>query len=225
MTSATGAFAARYIPAFGLAIGVCGLALQGWLTIPAAQANGMTLGGAIVFFFSFFTIQSNILIVAAYVAALSRGTSPVARFFRRPAVLTGLGVYMLLVVAVYAAILRHLWHPTGLLKVADTLLHYVAPAMFLAYWGFGVAKGATSLRTIRTWLLFPLLYVAYALARGSATGHYPYPFLEVPMLGATAVLRNVAMLVGVFVALSLAMVGLDRWLGHRAAGRSETVTR
>ena len=68
----------------------------------------------------------------------------------------------------------------------------------------------------------PLAYAAWTLMHGALTGFYPYPFLQVGILGYEHVLRNMAILLVVFGGLGLLLVALDRWLGTRAAPRIES---
>lgn len=57
---------------------------------------------------------------------------------------------------------------------------------------------------------------AYSLARGPWTGFYPYPFLDVGVLGMPRVLANMAVMSIVFAGLGLALILIDRLLGRRA---------
>ena len=50
--------------------------------------------------------------------------------------------------------------------------------------------------------------------RGSFTNEYPYPFLDVNVLGASAVALNCVMLCGMFLVLSLLFAGLDKFMGR-----------
>ena len=60
------------------------------------------------------------------------------------------------------------------------------------------------------WLIWPILYADYALVRGLASGFYPYPFLDVSVLGIAQIALNVVVLVAAFVALGVLLIGTAR---------------
>ena len=134
-------------------------------------------------------------------------------FFSRPSVRTAIASYIIVVSAVYYAILRKLWNPEGLQYLADTIEHCVAPALYVVDWLVFVPKGTLSARSVPWWLLYPVGYAAFSLMHGAATGFYPYPFLEVGQLGYERVLLNMGVLTAAFAVLGLILVGIDRLLG------------
>jgi hypothetical protein len=194
----------------GLLIGLAALGLQVSLTIPQALENGRSLPEALVFFFSYFTILTNILAVFCYAALLSRGESGVLRFFRDPRVVSGVLVYIIIVGLIYFTILRHTWTPEGLWKIADESLHYVAPVFFALHWLFFLRKGETGAWQLLLWQIFPLAYLAYVMTRGALTGTYPYPFIDAAALGYPTAIRNIAMMIGFFVLMSALVITLDK---------------
>lgn len=208
---------APFARGLGLLIGLFGLILQGWLSIPAAMANGMSLPAALVYFFSFFTIQVNILAVLAYAGALWPGSGVLASVFASPRVQSAILTYSLIVALVYVAVLRHLWNPQGWLRVADETLHYAAPGYFALHWALFVEKGRTGIDCIRPWLRYPLIYLIYVLARGAYTGMYPYGFLEIPAIGYVPALRNIALMIGLFILVSALVIIADRLIARTRA--------
>ncbi len=54
----------------GLAVGAAALLLQLALSIPLRIGNGDTLLGAVIYFFTFFTILTNIMLVLIYASEL-----------------------------------------------------------------------------------------------------------------------------------------------------------
>jgi hypothetical protein len=77
-----------------------------------------------------------------------------------------------------------------------------------------VPKGTLRPRHMALWLLYPLLYFAYALLRGHVLAAYPYPFIDVDKLGYPQVLLNAGGLLVGFVTIALVVMGLDRWRGR-----------
>ena len=66
-----------------------------------------------------------------------------------------------------------------------------------------------------------MLWVGYTLVRGSITGWWPYPFIDVDELGWGRVLVNVVGVAVLFGLVGLAFVGADRLLapsGSPSAG-------
>jgi hypothetical protein len=115
---------------------------------------------------------------------------------------------------VYTFILASLWNPQSWLFVADAGLHYVMPVLYDLFWLAFVAKGTLAQRSVASWLVFPLLYGFYSLARGPFAAWYPYPFIDVNALGYGRVAINmVAMLVG-FLVLGGILLAIDRGLGR-----------
>lgn len=209
----------RLLALLGLVIGAGALLAQFPLTLSLSMTAGRTLPGSVIFFFSFFTILSNLLAIFCFAARVFTRCGHLA-FFRRPKVATGVALYMLVVAAIYIVILEGLWAPTGLMRVLDTLLHYVMPALFLVFWFIFVPKGANAYPDIPRFLAFPFLYGVYAMIRGALTGEYPYPILDAGRLGYPAALANMALILALFVILGLAFVAYDRWAGNRAGTTS-----
>lgn len=194
---------------FGALLGLAALALQLYLFLDAATAQGRTAPGVIVQFFSYFTILSNSLVVLCYVSRGGRG------YFGRAGVQSAVALYIAVVGLVYALVLARLWSPTGLQFAVDAALHYAAPVLFLGYWLLFVDKSALRLAAVPWWLIFPVAYCVYVLLRGAFTGLYPYPFLEADRLGYARVAGNIAMLVAMFLVLGLVLAAAGRSLARR----------
>ncbi|MNG07260.1 hypothetical protein D3C84_905510 [compost metagenome] len=90
-------------------------------------------------------------------------------------------------------------------------MHDVMPLLFLAWWWLCVPKGTLRLRHIALWVIYPLLYFAYALLRGHLLAVYPYPFIDVDKLGYPQVFVNAGGLLAGFVVIALLVIALDRW--------------
>ncbi|HEV3242289.1 MAG TPA: Pr6Pr family membrane protein [Methyloceanibacter sp.] len=67
------------------------------------------------------------------------------------------------------------------------------------------------------WLAYPLVYAAYSLIHGAATGFYPYPFINVREFGYDKIFLNMGVLVLVFIVLGLALIAIDRRIGSAHA--------
>lgn len=204
----------RTYAAIAACIGWFALALQLWVmihTAPSAAAAGL----AVVAYFSFFTILSNVLVaLICTFAAVGRKSFLAAARVQAAAL-----VYILIVGATYSLLLRHLWEPQGAWKLADSLLHDVTPVSYLFYWILFAPKARLRFTDSVAWLVPPIVYLGYILLRGRLFGVYPYPFLDVSVLGYGRMLANVVVFVFVFASLGLAVVGAARALdrGKREA--------
>ena len=150
----------------------------------------VSLSETIVRFFSFFTIQTNILVAVCFTFLWLKPKSKWGLFFSKPKNTTAITLYITIVGLVYNAILRFLWAPTGSQKVVDELLHLVIPILVLLYWILFVPKKTLEFKDIFPWLIFPALYLVYTLIRGAFFSFYPYPFIDVILLGYNKVLIN-----------------------------------
>ena len=197
----------------GFLVGVATLLAQFPLTFSLSMAAGRTALGSLVFFFSFFTILSNILAAIVFAAALSQNR---LAFFRSPRVQSAAALYMLVVAAIYIDVLEALWAPTGLMRVLDTLLHYAMPALTLVFWLIFVRKGTLTYADIPKWLAFAFIYAVYVMIRGGFTGEYPYPIMDAGKLGLPQALLNTACIFILFSVLGLVLVAYDHWAGRRS---------
>lgn len=160
-------------------------------------------------FFSFFTILTNIL-VALYFSFEVLRRAPSKSLSSHGGALTALTVYITVVGLGYQILLRHIWDPTGLQRIVDELLHSVIPALVILYWYLYAPKSALRYQQLFVWLLYPLAYLIYVLLRGSFSDFYPYPFINLPALGLTAVLMNSLGFAMVFIALSALFISLGK---------------
>jgi hypothetical protein len=115
---------------------------------------------------------------------------------------------------IYSLLLRSLWAPSGLHKVADAILHDLVPIVYTIWWvGFAAKGGLRWAQPVR-WLGYPLTYFAFSVVLGLLTGRYLYPFVDLGALGLATLLRNAVLLGVLFWILGLAAVGIDRVLSR-----------
>ncbi|MDL5593325.1 Pr6Pr family membrane protein [Bacillus subtilis] len=196
-------------------LGWAGLGIQLYLIFFARLSVGASLLGGLVSFFSYFTVITNTLVAVVLTCAVTDRESAACRWFLQPWVSSGIAVSIAVVGLAYSILLRHLWHPQGWQFIADELLHDVMPLLFLAYWWVCVPKGTLRLKHLPLWLIYPLVYFAYALLRGHLLGAYAYPFIDVALLGYPQVFVNAGGILAGFVLIALLVIGIDRWKGRR----------
>ncbi|GAC1551620.1 MAG: Pr6Pr family membrane protein [Collimonas sp.] len=187
------------------------IAAQFSISVPALVAKGMTYGEAVWRMFGFLTILTNILLAVCCTSLLLKPDSAPGRFFSRPGVLTALALYIIFVGLGYNLLLRNHAPFTGLHRLADEGLHTVVPLLFTLYWLVFAVKHGLQAKDSLLWLIYPLAYFAMAMVRGSLSGFYPYPFLNVTVLGYPRVMANAAMLlVGLFL-IAQALIRIARY--------------
>lgn len=189
------------------------LLLQFAMTMRIATAKGMTVIGAILTYFSFFTLLTNLIVALVLSFSLWASGSRWGRFFSSPFVATGTALYIATVGLVYSLLLRHLLNPEGLSKLTDVLLHDCVPVLFVAYWIFFVPKSGLRWKDPWSWAIYPIVYFAWILIRGAIYGLYPYPFVDVGQLGYPKVMMNSAALLSIFLVAGFVVVAVGRWKG------------
>ena len=153
----------------------------------------------IIRFFSFYTILTNILVAFCFTVLLVKPNSRSGIFFSQPSVLIATTIYIFVVGLIYNLILRQIWSPACLQRLADELLHVVIPLLFILYWYLFAPKGGLGWKNAFPWLLYPFFYAVFVLLRGASSGFYPYPFINANILGFKKVLLNsVGLFIGFF---------------------------
>ena len=170
-------------------------------------------------FFSFFTIESNLL--AAVVLGVGALRDPGGRgwqLFRGAVTL-----YMTITGVVYNLLLTDAG--VGLTQAwVNDVLHLIVPLAVLADFLLAPPVPPPSYRQALAFLAFPLAYFAYSLIRGSIVDWYPYPFLDVDAHGYDGVALNAVLLAIGMAALSCLLAWINRRLVlHRARVHHEVV--
>ncbi|WP_173401144.1 Pr6Pr family membrane protein [Arthrobacter sp. Br18] len=136
-------------------------------------------------FFSYFTIESNIIAVLTLAIAgryAWKGNSP-----RWLELLRGAAtIYMTITGIVYNLLLSNIDVNTPIPWI-NVVLHFTIPTIMVIDWLVDLPGTRVPVRTSLVWLAFPLLYLAYSLIRGPLVDWYPYPFLDPRISGYEAV--------------------------------------
>lgn len=209
---------ARVFAIFAATVAWCGVLLQLDLSLKQSLANGKTFVEGLLIYSGYFTILTNILVGVVLTLPLVAPTYLPGRFLSRPGVRTATAAAITGVGVVYFFLLRQVWNPQGWQLVADVVLHYVTPVLFLAYWWIGVPKAGLRRSQVAAWASYPIGYFVYVLVRGELTGLYPYHFLDVGSLGYGRTLMNGLGVLVAFVLLSLLLLLAGRWQSPLTAG-------
>jgi len=173
---------------FGIAIALAVFvqlahSIEFWRADPAAD-----LPFLITNYFSFFTIDSNVgafvvlLIGAALAFTRKSDGDPHWYTVTRAVIVT----YMATTGIVYNLLLRGIELPQGsTVEWSNEILHVVGPLYLVIDWIFAPGRTPLPWSTIRTIVIFPIVWVIYTLVRGplaidarTGQGWYPYPFLN-----------------------------------------------
>ncbi len=128
-----------------------------------------------VSYFSYFTIQSNLIAAASLLIMVGRSRdahSPVVDLLRGGAV-----VYMTVTCIVFTLLLADTDVDTAIPWV-NTVVHQLMPLAIVVDWLLDPPATRLKVREGLLWLSYPLVWIAYVLIRGAIVGLYPYPFLD-----------------------------------------------
>ena len=196
-----------------LALAICLVALAGiGINLAVRLGDGTSVPAALWRLAGYFTILANVAVALVFAAVAFRG-----REYAHPRLLAGVTAAIVLVAAVYALLLSGLVELSGTHLLANRLLHRISPLLALAYWLLFARKGLLSWRDPFLWTLFPLLYLAYALVRGTAERRFVYPFIDLAKLGAGGVALNCVLIAAGFLLAGELVVLLDRLLARKLA--------
>ncbi len=162
--------------------------------------------------FSFFTIQSNILIaITCFMLAIKPDRSSKVFSVVR---MTGL-VAITITGIVYHVALSGLFELDTWGLAADQLLHTVVPVMALSGWLLFGPRRLVSSRIALFSLAFPIAWLAFTLIRGAFVPFYPYPFIDVNQLGYLKTTLNCLWVSLLFMAVAATYTRLDVVLGNQ----------
>src|ERR1700736_1557924 len=214
------------LPLYGQRVCAAVMAGGGWFglggqlsfNIQDALVKNLPVAGHLINYFSFFTIETNLLVALALTIFCARPQAE--QFLTRPSVKSALVVYIIIVGVVYAVLLRKLWHPHGLQFLADIALHDAVPFLYPFYWLAFLPKGSLRWSDPSWWLVYPVLYFLYSMLRGAAYGIYLYPFFDAAQLGFERVTMNGTVLLASFFGLGVIVTAIDHALASGESGRS-----
>jgi len=165
-------------------------------------------------FLSYFTIQNNLIAVAALilgaVVMASGKQSKAIELFR------GFATVFMVVVGIGFAILLAGVEGITLTAVPwdNTVLHYIMPVVIALDFLIDRPRTKFSFKKNLLWLLYPAVYFTYTMIRGAQTGWYPYPFLNPANNSLSSLIVTIAAL---FV-LGVVLI----WAVGRVAGRKSS---
>lgn len=160
-------------------------------------------------FFAFFTIQSNLVGVAAFAWLVARPEGPRTRGVEL--LRTGAAIYLTVTFLVVIVLLRDVDVQLQLVWV-DVVLHKIFPIIVVADLLLDRPQTRLVNRDVGVLLVYPVIWTVLTVIRGALDGWYPYPFLD-PANGGygQVVVTIVAVTIG-FIVIAAAYI----WLTNRS---------
>lgn len=181
-------------------------------------------------FFSFFTIESNVLaavvLAIAGIWALRQKTATTTEPRWLAVLLVCASTYMIVTGVVYNLLLRGISLPQGAtVPWSNEVLHVVIPVIMLADVLFAPRRRALGWGTVGIAAIFPIVWAVYTLMRANlvtapSTGNawwYPYPFLDPRVSGGYG---GVALYVILIAAIIIGAAALVVLVGRRRGIRT-----
>lgn len=191
----------------GGAVGIVALVWQLYLSLVTRLVDGDSVLGVLAYFFTFFTILTNLFAVLCYLAWMTRsrwlawfGTN-----FARSLAAGSIAMVSIYYIGFLAGIVE----PT----LPGLYQHYVAPWLFVLWWVMTPGHGTLRYADLPRMLVYPLVYLIVVMIRGAIVNEYPYPILRANELGYGQVAINCLFMLAGFVVIYLVTIALDRWLG------------
>lgn len=182
----------------------------------AGRGGTTDTGNVLINFFSYFTIDSNVLTVIILLVGatvLLRGSQPEIR--RLTVTRAAVTTYMVITGLVYNLLLRGLLVQGATVAWSNEILHVVGPVYLVLDWFLAPGRNSLAWRNALPALAFPIVWVTYTLVRGPLATDpylhtdywYPYPFLN-PVTSAGGYASVVGYVVGIAIAVIAVTLGL-----------------
>ncbi|RKT86508.1 hypothetical protein SAMN05421805_106161 [Saccharopolyspora antimicrobica] len=166
----------------------------------------------------YFTIQSNVLVSVVFAWAswaTVRGTGQPPAWLKG-----GTTLYITITGLVYNLVLADapFQMGAGTSDFSDQLVHVITPVAAVVDWLLFDEHRRFRWAAAVAWLVYPVGYLVFALGRGTLLGTgYPYPFIDVDVIGYDGLALNLLIYGGAFWLLGLALVAVDRALPRNTA--------
>jgi hypothetical protein len=197
------------------------LVIRGVDVLVEADETKAPTGERVLRFFSYFTIQSNLLAMATAITLALRPDRD-GRWWRivRIAAVVGMTVTFF----VYFAALRPILDLHGIGKLTDVCFHYVVPLMVAGGWLLFGPRPRIDPGSLVRHLAWPVAYLAYILVLGAITDWYPYPFIDVGDLGYATTLFHAVLVTALLLVVGGAYWYFDKRLGVVPTTAERTAT-
>lgn len=199
-----------WIRALRIAFAILGIVALVW--IPARNLGNPDY--SYLNFFSYFTIQSNLIgVVVLLVGGLRDPGGRRWQLMRGAATL-----YLTITLIIYAVLLADIDVQLQERWINDTL-HRLIPVVLIADWLLVAGGIKPAIKLILGWLAYPLAYGAYVLIRGPFADWYPYPFMDPRDKGYGALTIGLVVIAVVFTLLGVIVAAVNGLIPKAVARR------
>ncbi|NUT07982.1 MAG: Pr6Pr family membrane protein [Hamadaea sp.] len=127
-------------------------------------------------FFSYFTIQSNLIGAAVLGYGAIR---PDRNSLRWDSIRGAATTYLFTTGVVFALLLSNLAAQVGTtMPWVNSVLHQVSPVVIFLDWLIRPPRHQVGFPKVWLWLAYPIAWLIYTLIRGGIVDWYPYPFVD-----------------------------------------------
>jgi len=176
-----------------------GLVIRFYLHYKAGESAWLALS----VLYQYFTLWTNTLVFLVMASvAINRPTSEV----------------LILATAVSIAVVGIIFHgflnppggQQGLDLLANLITHTFAPVLCPLWWIVFNSKYDFQWKDSLPCLIFPAVYCVYAIIRAEFSGFYPYPFINLQVLGIVGLVKSIAIISIAFLVLALSMIAISK---------------
>jgi hypothetical protein len=204
----------RALPLLRIAFAICGAVAITYQYAVLDERGTLVPGN----FFSFFTIESNLLAIAVLVLAALVPPQERGRSF--DILRGGATLAMAITGLVFAVLLAGRQEDVQTaIPWVDFVVHKLLPIVLVVDWFVERPRRRLPLGAAAFWLAYPAVWFAYTLIRGAHEHWYPYPFVDVSQVGYSGVAWRGAVLLACFAAAAAVFVSAGN-ARRRPGGRA-----
>ncbi len=188
-----------------------------WIALILQVIDAKNLGNT----FSYFTILSNLLVAVSLSLGLLFPNGKAAKLFSGISVQSAITLYIIIVALIYNFVIRKTWIENFPNLYYNNIFHVLTPILYVIRWIVYIPKGELKWMESLKWLIFPFMYLFYSLIRGNIVNWYPYAFVDLRQISIYELVRNVILVLFLFLLIGCGLVYLDKKIGGRRETKEE----
>lgn len=162
--------------------------------------------------FSYFTIQTNLLVLFWLAIALIYRNHDKRPKIMHPIIHGAICLYISGTFVIFAIFLSPYYQPTGIEAISNILMHYIVPVAFIVEWFITESNTEYKYSYLPYYTIYPFGYVIFTAIRGAFTGFYPYYFFDLSMITIIDLAINVFLLFVLFTIMGSIYIAINRRL-------------
>ena len=179
----------------------------------AISAPNLRIGVVSAFsMYKYYTMQTNLFVaiwltLAAFAFLFPTLQEKLTGFLRG-----AITLYITITFLVFAIMLSSIYHPTGIDAFTNISSHYIVPILFIIDWLLTEKETEYKWLLLAYWIIYPILYLIFAIIHGTIYGNYLYFFLDISELGLGWFFASVGILIVAFLSLASMYIGLNHFI-------------